>query len=57
MEDICRFCERLFTADQIQAGVPLPTFRGQHFRLVEIDGTVHKFQSVRKKKKIKGETR
>ena len=57
MQECCRFCERLFTSEQIKEGIPLPTFRGQHYRLVEIAGTVHKFQSdsTGRRKKTKSE--
>lgn len=47
MEQQCRICERYFTDEQIKSGEPIPTFRGQHYRLVMIDGIAHKFQSTR----------
>ena len=47
MEQQCRICERYFSTEEIKSGESVPTFRGQHYRLVMIDGIVHKFQSVK----------
>jgi hypothetical protein len=56
-QEQCRFCERFFSVEQIRQGTPVPTFRGQHYRLVLIDEVVHKFQPVLKKNKFIGEAR
>lgn len=46
----CRFCEQWFSPEQIRQGVPMPTMRNQHYRLIEMDGAIHTFIPVGRKK-------